>query len=194
MLTLSKDGTMPLQSPAPVDNQMTDQDRTDTRIQFEIFDWSLGRVLVAATGQGVCAILFDDDADALKADLKVRFPGATLDAGDELFAKLAAAVLDFIENPASPIEFPLDPVGTTFQKRVWRALHDVAPGTTASYKEIAERIGSPKASRAIARACAANPIAVAIPCHRIVRRDGSLSGYRWGTERKRALLDREAQQ
>ncbi len=162
------------------------------RIRYRVSHCALGPVLIAASGRGICAILFGEDAPTLEDDLSVRFPDASLIEGDAEFDRLADAVERFVDQPASRAEFPLDPNGTDFQQRVWEALRTIEPGVTASYKDVANRIGSPNAVRAVARACAANPIAVAIPCHRVVRSDGSMSGYRWGTERKRALLEREA--
>jgi AraC family transcriptional regulator of adaptative response/methylated-DNA-[protein]-cysteine methyltransferase len=140
----------------------------------------------------VCAILLGDDPEALVRDLENRFPKATLIGGDAEFEKLVAQVIGFVEAPRLGLNLPLDVRGTAFQQRVWHALRAIPPGTSASYTEIAKRIGSPKSVRAVAQACAANSLAVAIPCHRVVRTDGGLSGYRWGVERKRALLDREA--
>ena len=161
-------------------------------IRFAIGDCSLGSILVAATAKGVCAILLGDDPEALVHDLEDRFPNAELRGGDSEFEALVARVVGFVEAPALGLELPLDIRGTTFQQRVWRALRDVPAGATATYREIADRLGSPGAARAVARACASNPLAVAIPCHRVVRSDGALSGYRWGVDRKQALLDREA--
>jgi AraC family transcriptional regulator, regulatory protein of adaptative response / methylated-DNA-[protein]-cysteine methyltransferase len=139
----------------------------------------------------VCAILFGDDPDTLVRDLQDRFPKARLIGGDRAFEQLVATVVGFVEAPAHGLDLPLDVRGTAFQQRVWQALREIPSGSTASYAEIARRIGQPKAVRAVAQACASNGIAVAIPCHRVVRTDGALSGYRWGVERKRALLDRE---
>lgn len=161
-------------------------------IRFAVADCSLGALLVAATDKGICAILFGDDADTLVRDLGERFPGAAVEAGGRDVERQAAVVAAFVEAPAQGLALPLDLQGTPFQRRVWDALRAIAPGTTASYAEIARQIGQPAAVRAVARACAANPIAVAVPCHRVVRQDGGLSGYRWGVERKRALLGREA--
>ena len=161
-------------------------------IRFAVGDCSLGAILVAATGKGVCAILLGDDPDALVHELEDCFPSADLAGGDPEFEATVARVVGFVEAPALGLDLPLDVRGTAFQHRVWQMLRDVPAGTTASYREVAERIGAPKAARAVARACASNPLAVAIPCHRVVRSDGGLSGYRWGVERKRALLDREA--
>jgi AraC family transcriptional regulator, regulatory protein of adaptative response / methylated-DNA-[protein]-cysteine methyltransferase len=160
-------------------------------IRFAVGECSLGSILVAATDKGICAIQFGDDPDALVRDLQDRFPKALLVGGDEGFERLVAQVVGLVEAPGQGRELPLYVRGTAFQQRVWQALRAIPSGSTASYAEIAERIGRPKAVRAVAQACAANPIAVAIPCHRVVRTDGALSGYRWGVERKRALLDRE---
>ncbi|BDI28694.1 AraC family transcriptional regulator [Capsulimonas corticalis] len=161
-------------------------------IRFAIGESSLGPILVAATDKGVCAILMGDDPEALARDLQDRFPKAQLIGGDQEFETTVAQVVRLIETPARGLDLPLDIRGTAFQQQVWQALREIAPGSTASYADIAARIGKPKAVRAVAQACASNAIAVAIPCHRIVRTDGELSGYRWGVERKRALLDREA--
>jgi len=174
--------------------RMTDSTHlTAETIQYRIQECTLGPVAIAASMRGICAILFGEDKAALENDLAARFPTASLIEGDGEFDRLADTVARYIDKLTDTVEFPLDPSGTDFQQRVWRALREIAPGTTASYKEVAIRIGSPKAVRAIARACAANPIAIAIPCHRVVRSDGSMSGYRWGKARKRMLLDREAQ-
>jgi AraC family transcriptional regulator of adaptative response/methylated-DNA-[protein]-cysteine methyltransferase len=161
-------------------------------IRFAVGECSLGSILVAATEKGVCAILLGDDPAALVHNLQNRFQKARLVGGDKGFEQWVARVVGFVETPALGLDLPLDVRGTAFQQRVWQALRQIPAGSTASYTEIAKRIGTPKAVRAVAQACAANPIAVAIPCHRIVRHDGGLSGYRWGVERKRALLDREA--
>jgi AraC family transcriptional regulator of adaptative response/methylated-DNA-[protein]-cysteine methyltransferase len=161
-------------------------------IRFAVGECSLGSILVAATDKGVCAILFGDDPDTLVRDLQDRFPKARLIGADNEFEQLVATVVGFVEAPAQGLDLPLDVRGTAFQQRVWQALREIPSGSTASYAEIAGRIGQPKAVRAVARACASNGIAVAIPCHRVVRNDGALSGYRWGVERKRALLEREA--
>lgn len=166
----------------------------NARIRFAIAQCSLGAILVAQSERGVCAILMGDDPDALARDLQDRFPRAELLGGDAGFEQLVAQVVGFVEAPALGLDLPLDLRGTAFQRRVWQALREIPPGSTASYTEIAQRIGAPKAVRAVAGACAANALAVAIPCHRVVRTDGSLSGYRWGVERKRVLLEREAQQ
>jgi AraC family transcriptional regulator of adaptative response/methylated-DNA-[protein]-cysteine methyltransferase len=161
-------------------------------IRFAVGQCSLGAILVGATDKGVCSILLGDDAEALVRDLEGRFPNALLVGGDAAFEDWVAKIVGFVETPALGLDLPLDVRGTAFQQRVWQALRDIPFGATASYAEIANRIGAPRAVRAVAQACAANPLAVAIPCHRVVRQDGGLSGYRWGIERKRALLDREA--
>ncbi|MGQ0621165.1 MAG: bifunctional DNA-binding transcriptional regulator/O6-methylguanine-DNA methyltransferase Ada [Panacagrimonas sp.] len=164
----------------------------DKDIRFAIGECSLGSILVASSALGVCAILFGDEPDALARDLQDRFPKARLIGADDEFEQRVAQVVGLVEAPGLGLDLPLDVRGTAFQQRVWQALREIPSGATASYTQIAERIGSPKAVRAVAQACAANSIAVAIPCHRVVRNDGALSGYRWGVERKRALLDREA--
>ncbi len=161
-------------------------------IRFAIGQCSLGAILVAASERGVCAILIGDDPDELARDLQDRFPRADLIGGDSKFEQLVAKVVGFVEAPRLGLALPLDVRGTAFQQRVWQALRGIPAGATASYADIAIRIGAPKSIRAVAQACAANALAVAIPCHRVVRHDGGLSGYRWGVERKRALLDREA--
>jgi AraC family transcriptional regulator, regulatory protein of adaptative response / methylated-DNA-[protein]-cysteine methyltransferase len=164
---------------------------TDLRIRFAIGECSLGSILVAATERGVCAILMGDDPTALAHDLERRFPRAHLIGADAKFEKLVSKVVGLVEQPRRGTKLPLDIRGTAFQQRVWTALLSIPSGATATYAELACAIGSPKAVRAVARACAANPLAVAIPCHRVVRTDGGISGYRWGVERKRALLARE---
>lgn len=167
---------------------------SNTEIRFAIGQCSLGAILVAQTTRGVCAILMGDDPEALAHDLQDRFPAATLIGGDAAFEQVVAKVVGLVETPGIGIDLPLDIRGTAFQRRVWEALQAIPAGKTASYTEIAERIGAPKAVRAVAGACAANALAVAIPCHRVVRSDGSLSGYRWGVERKRSLLERESKE
>lgn len=164
----------------------------DARIAFAIAQTSLGALLVARSARGVCAISLGDDPDALLRELQDRFPRAELVGGDPGFERLVAQVVGLIAQPGIGHDLPLDVRGTAFQQRVWQALRRIPPGQTASYADIAARIGSPKAVRAVAQACAANTLAVAIPCHRVVRSDGALSGYRWGVARKRALLEREA--
>lgn len=162
------------------------------RIGFAIGSSSLGRVLAAASDRGICAILIGDDDAALVEDLHHRFPRADIKAADPDFAATIDAVIAMIEAPGQGLALPLDIRGTAFQERVWQALRAIPAGETASYAELARRIGQPEAVRAVAGACAANRIAVAIPCHRVVRNDGTISGYRWGVERKRTLLAREA--
>jgi len=164
----------------------------DTSIHFAVAQCSLGAILVATTDKGVCAISFGDEPDALVRTLQDRFPKAELMGGDAEFEKLVARVVGFVEAPNQGLDLPLDIRGTALQQRVWQALRAIPAGTTASYARIATEIGAPAAVRAVAQACATNTLAVAIPCHRVVRSDGALSGYRWGVERKRALLDREA--
>lgn len=164
-----------------------------TTIRFAVGQCTLGAILVAASARGVCAILLGDDADALVRDLQDRFPRAELVGADAGFEQWVAQVVGFVEQPRLGLDLPLDVRGTAFQQRVWQALQKIPAGTTASYSEIAQRLGAPKSVRAVAGACAANALAVVIPCHRVVRTDGGLSGYRWGVARKRALLDREAQ-
>lgn len=163
----------------------------NAEIRFAVGECSLGAILVARSLKGICAISLGDDPEILVRDLEDRFPNARLIGGDRDFEQLVARVVGFIEEPRIGLDLPLDVRGSAFQERVWQALQEIPAGETASYAEIARRIGSPNAVRAVAQACGANTIAVAIPCHRVVRKDGALSGYRWGVERKRALLDRE---
>ncbi|SIO60844.1 AraC family transcriptional regulator, regulatory protein of adaptative response / methylated-DNA-[protein]-cysteine methyltransferase [Singulisphaera sp. GP187] len=164
---------------------------TGASIRFAIGECWLGSILVAASDKGVCAILLGDDPDELAHDLQDRFPKAQLIGGDADFEQWVAKVVGFLETPSLGLDLPLDIRGTAFQQRVWDALRAIPAGSTATYAEIANQIGQPKAVRAVAQACAANALAVAIPCHRVVRTDGSLSGYRWGVERKSRLLRRE---
>ena len=161
-------------------------------IRFAVGQSSLGAILVASSRKGVAAILLGSDPDALVRNLQDRFPNANLIGADGDYEALVARVVGLVEAPGLGLDLPLDVRGTAFQQRVWQALQEIPPGQTVSYAEIARRIGSPKAMRAVAGACAGNSLAVAIPCHRVVRSDGSLSGYAWGVERKRVLLDREA--
>lgn len=161
-------------------------------IRFAVGECSLGAILVACSKRGVCAISLGDDPEILVRELQDRFPRAELVGSDGEFERQVARVVALIEAPALGLDLPLDIRGTAFQKRVWQALTRIPPGTTASYGDIARRIGSPGSARAVARACATNPLAVAIPCHRVVRNDGGLSGYRWGIARKQVLLEREA--
>lgn len=162
-------------------------------IRFAVGRCSLGAILVAASAKGVCAILFGTDPASLRGDLERQIPRARLIEGDASFRRLMPKVIAFVENPRNDLDLPLDIRGTAFQHRVWEALRRIRPGTTASYAAVAAAIGAPRAVRAVARACATNRIAVAIPCHRVVASDGSLSGYRGGVERKRALLAKEAE-
>jgi AraC family transcriptional regulator, regulatory protein of adaptative response / methylated-DNA-[protein]-cysteine methyltransferase len=163
-------------------------------IRFAVGECSLGSVLVAASAKGVCAIFLGDDPNALVRDLEDRFPKARLVGGNEAFESTVARVIGLIEMPKTGLDLPLDVRGTAFQQKIWQALRDIPAGSTVSYRDIAARVGAPKAVRAIAQACGANALAVAIPCHRVVRYDGGLSGYRWGVQRKAALLKREAAQ
>lgn len=160
-------------------------------IRFAVGQCSLGAILVAQSERGVCAILLGDDPHQLVCDLQDKFRRANLIGADQDFERLIAQVVGFIEAPALGLDLPLDVRGTAFQERVWQALREIPVGSTASYADIAQLIGAPKAVRAVAQACGANCLAVAIPCHRVVRSDGNLSGYRWGVERKRQLLERE---
>jgi AraC family transcriptional regulator, regulatory protein of adaptative response / methylated-DNA-[protein]-cysteine methyltransferase len=164
---------------------------SDTTIRFAIGRCSLGSILVATTGKGICAILLGDDSAGVLDDLYGRFPRLAISAGGMELEQLMAKVISFVEAPKAGLDWPLDVKGTVFQRRVWQALSDIPPGATLSYADVAKRIGSPKAVRAVAQACAGNAIAVAVPCHRVVRSDGALAGYRWGVARKAALLARE---
>ena len=157
-------------------------------IRFAVGQCTLGAILVAESARGICAIALGDDAQALVRQLQDQFPNAQLTGGDAAFEQHVARVIGFVEQPGLGLDLPLDVRGTAFQQRVWQALRAVPAGQTVSYAEIAQRIGQPRAVRAVAQACAANALAVAIPCHRVVRSDGALSGYRWGVERKAALL------
>ena len=161
-------------------------------IRFAVGECSLGSILVAATEKGICAILLGDDPAPLVDSLQQRFRNAELIGGDQAFERFVAKVVGFVDHPAIGLDLPIDVRGTAFQRRVWEALCEIPLGATATYTQIARRIGAPLSMRAVAQACASNPLAVAIPCHRVVRNDGALAGYRWGVQRKRALLDREA--
>ena len=163
----------------------------DTEIRFAVGQCSLGSILVAQSAKGVCAILLGDDADVLVRNLQDRFPQAILVGGDTAFEQTVAKVIGFVEKPGLGLDLPLDVRGTAFQQRVWAALRQIPIGSTVTYAEIASRVGAPNGARAVAQACGANALAVAIPCHRVVRTDGSLSGYRWGVSRKKSLLTRE---
>lgn len=160
-------------------------------LRFGIGPSRLGALLVAAGERGVCAILFGDDGQALEADLGRRFPNAERVRDDGALAAILTQAAALVEQPGARFDATLDPRGTPFQRKVWNALRDIPAGSTASYKDIALRIGMPDASRAVAQACGANALAVVVPCHRVIRGDGELSGYRWGVERKRELLARE---
>jgi AraC family transcriptional regulator of adaptative response/methylated-DNA-[protein]-cysteine methyltransferase len=161
-------------------------------IRFAVGTSSLGSVLVGVSDKGVCAILLGSDPGGVERELRDRFPSAQLVAEGEKLGQLVATVVDFVDAPALGLDLMLDVQGTAFQLRVWQALREIPVGSTASYSDIARRIGLPVAALEVAEACAANAIAVAIPCHRVVRKNGALSGYRWGVRRKRALLQREA--
>lgn len=160
-------------------------------IRFAIGECSLGSILVASSDKGVCAILMGNDPDVLVRDLQDRFPKANLVGADSEYEKLVAKVVGFIEAPKIGLDLPLDVRGTAFQRRVWKELQRIPAGKTVSYSQVADRIGFPKSARAVAQACGANALAVAIPCHRVLRTDGNISGYAWGVDRKRALLLRE---
>lgn len=165
---------------------------TETDIRFAIGQTSLESVLVAVSGKGICAILIGDDPDALWRDLLQRFPRSRLMADDLALEDAVSKVVDFVEAPGARLDLPLDLRGTAFERRTWQALRDIPVGSTMTYGEIARKLGAPATAQDVAAACAANPLAVAIPCHRVVKADGSISGYRWGVRRKRALLSREA--
>lgn len=160
-------------------------------IRFAVGECLLGSILVAASDLGVCSISLGDDPGALVKELQDRFPKAQLIGADKQFEQLVAKVVAFVENPSIGLHLPLHVQGTAFQQRVWQALSEIPSGKTATYSDIARKLGQPNATRAVASACAANNLAVAIPCHRVVRTDGSLSGYRWGIERKERLLHAE---
>jgi AraC family transcriptional regulator of adaptative response/methylated-DNA-[protein]-cysteine methyltransferase len=164
----------------------------DQRIRFAVGECSLGSILVAATKKGVCAVLFGDEPDPLIADLQKRFAKAELLGADADFEALVAQVIALVEAPGSALDLPLDLRGSAFQQRVWQALRKIPAGSTWSYSDLALAIGAPNSVRAVASACGANAVAVLVPCHRVVRKGGGLSGYRWGVERKRELLSREA--
>ena len=174
------------------DQDAKQADRAVEHLTFAVGKCSLGALLVARNGRGICAILLGDSRKELVDDLRQRFPSADLLEDDHRATRWLGQVAAFIESPAQAIDVPLDTRGTNFQQRVWQVLRDIPAGSTASYADIAHRVGAPRAVRAVAQACAANRLAVVIPCHRVVRSDGGLSGYRWGVDRKRALLQREA--
>ena len=160
-------------------------------IRTAFADCPFGRLLVGATDKGVCFIGFAEPDDALLGDLRQRFPRARIVAGDAILADTVRAVLDFLQEPKQALDLPLDLRGTAFQQRVWLTLCRIPPGETRTYGEVARMIGDPRAVRAVARSCATNPVSLAVPCHRVIGSDGSLTGYRWGVPRKRALLERE---
>ncbi|MFY3131631.1 bifunctional transcriptional activator/DNA repair enzyme AdaA [Achromobacter ruhlandii] len=168
------------------------KDGEGVEIRFAVGQCALGALLVAASDTGICEIALHEDPEQLVRNLQDRFKAARLIGADREFEQWMAAVVGFVENPSVGLHLPLDVRGTAFQRRVWEALREIPVGTTVTYTDIAERIGSPRSVRAVARACATNNIALAIPCHRVVRTDGSLAGYRWGIERKRELIEREA--
>jgi AraC family transcriptional regulator, regulatory protein of adaptative response / methylated-DNA-[protein]-cysteine methyltransferase len=181
-----------MQIEATVPARRADSSRAVETIRYGVGKCSLGAVLVAVSGKGVCAILFGDDPACLLRELQDRFAGARLGSSAADLVPLVDQVAEFIDAPALGLDLPLDMRGTPFQEAVWHALRNIPAGSTASYGEIARRIGAPKEAQGVAEACAANAIAVAVPCHRVVRKDGQLGGYRWGVRRKRALLNREA--
>jgi AraC family transcriptional regulator of adaptative response/methylated-DNA-[protein]-cysteine methyltransferase len=162
-----------------------------TRVRYTITRSALGLLLVAATERGLCSVELGSERTALLDRLKQRFPKAAIARADDAMTTWVARIVAFVEQPRAGLELPLDVRGTAFQERVWRALREIPCGTTVSYAELARRVGAPGAARAVAGACARNPLALAIPCHRVVRSDGGISGYRWGVARKRALLERE---
>jgi AraC family transcriptional regulator, regulatory protein of adaptative response / methylated-DNA-[protein]-cysteine methyltransferase len=168
------------------------QGASGIEIRYTVQPCWLGWVLVAATPKGICAIAFGDHAETLTTQLRADFPKAQFCESDRAFEHWVGQVLSLIETPQAAFDLPLDIQGTAFQQQVWKLLQMIEPGTTLSYAEVAKRIGKPKAVRAVANACATNRIAVAIPCHRVVGSDGSLRGYRWGCDRKQALLEKEA--
>jgi len=162
-------------------------------LSFAIGQCSLGAVLVARSGRGVCAILLGDNPESVTEELTKRFPEAIHVRRDEDLRESLAQVIGLVESPGQPLELLLDLRGTAFQQRVWQALREIPAGATTTYAEVATRIGAPTSARAVAHACATNPLALVVPCHRVIRRDGTLAGYYWGLERKRILLEREAQ-
>ena len=168
------------------------KDGEGVEIRFAVGQCALGALLVAASDTGICEIALHEDPEQLVRNLQDRFKAARLIGADQEFEQWMAAVVGFVENPSVGLHLPLDVRGTAFQRRVWEALREIPVGTTVTYTDVAERIGSPRSVRAVARACATNNIALAIPCQRVVRTDGSLAGYRWGIERKRELIEREA--
>jgi O-6-methylguanine DNA methyltransferase len=174
-----------------VDYRDSDREITTEVIQFGISWVSLGWILVALSPKGICAVLLGEDRKVLTADLRRRFPTAELVSGDPEFQRTAKEVVRAVEAPESSLDLPLDLRGTAFQQRVWQVLREIPMGSTASYQEIARKIGVSKTAQDVAEACGANPLAIVVPCHRVIRSDGGLAGYRWGIKRKRALLERE---
>ena len=183
--------TSPFRPEAP-DEECADFRFAPREIRFAVVKSWLGQILVARSSSGLCALLLGDEASALRRNLLAHFPGHMLIKDAAALGPMTAALTQFLEAPSWELDIPLDVRGTAFQKRVWSALREIPVGSTASYAEIARRIGSPAAGRAVGQACGANLLAVVIPCHRVVRSDGSISGYRWGVERKQALLERES--
>jgi AraC family transcriptional regulator, regulatory protein of adaptative response / methylated-DNA-[protein]-cysteine methyltransferase len=167
--------------------------RHPAELHYAIGRCSLGSVLVARGERGLCAVLLGDDPESVTCELEKRFPQTTLLRRDQDLAQYLSQVVGLIEAPGRPLDLLLDLRGTTFQQRVWQALREIPAGTTSTYSKLASRIGAPKAVRAVARACATNPLALVAPCHRVIGKDGGLTGYRWGVERKRILLERESQ-
>ncbi len=161
------------------------------RIRHAIVRTELGWLLAAATSRGLCAVEFGASRGELAALLRERFSAANLEPADPALVRWAARIVAFVSKPSRPLNLPLDLAGTAFQQRVWQALRAIAPGETVSYAQLAARLGEPRATRAVASAIARNPVALAVPCHRVIGSDGTLRGYRWGTERKRELLARE---
>ena len=166
--------------------------RQIAQLHYAIGQCSLGLVLIARADQGVCAVLLGDDPKSVTSELEKRFAPTRLLRRDEELAEYLSQVVGLIETPSRPLDLLLDLRGSTFQQRVWQALREIPVGTTTTYTEVASRIGAPKAVRAVARACATNPLALLVPCHRVIGKDGGLTGYRWGVERKRMLLERES--
>lgn len=161
------------------------------RINFTIIDSKLGRLLIGATEKGICSVTFGDDDRALANDLFNEYPNAEFNLADDKFKKYARAILSNLDGNKRTLDLPLDLRATAFQMRVWEALRQIPYGETRSYSEVAREIGNERAVRAVARACATNPVAIVTPCHRVIGSNGSLSGYRWGIERKKALLKAE---
>jgi len=176
---------------APLSIVRTNLEPQNETIDFAIGSCSLGSILVAASPKGICALTLADDPALLKADLRKRFPKSELSEIDLSKDPRLQNAIDFVESPHAERAIELDLRGTDFQQRVWEALREIPFGKTATYTEIAAKTGRPKAVRAVAQACASNPVAILVPCHRVLRRDGSLSGYRWGIDRKRKLLQME---